>query len=313
MHIAAHVRNPREYVLVVLVGVVLVAVGIGTSGLSLAALFGGVSAVKAHQREFIEDLRANASAVATNAANDASIVTALDKDALNLHASSEDEGKFGSVSGNPGKKEVFSGLADASTAFANLKNKLVQIQQHRDELLVGAENNLANAEQEVEKGQTPLFGELITKARDEIADAAKISLIDEDFDGLARGLTANSQELVDQAVSNIGEVARKARSKQLTVSIPIYFRATEREAILSNPQPLAWTAALLCEICPLILLSLVLITWREPNEGEASVAAARAVPIDRSESGDWQDDRRRSGRSETANAFVSACRRQSRN
>lgn len=301
MHIAAHVRKPHEYVLIVLIGVVLVTVGIGTSGLSLAALFGGTSAVKAHQREFIENLRATASAVATNAVNDGTIVTALDKDALNLHASSEEEGKFGSVSGHPGKREVFSGLADASTAFANSKNKLAQRQRHRDELLVGAEDNLGKDEQEVAKGQASLFEELIAKAREEISDAAKISLIDEDFEGLARGLTSNGQALIDQAMSDISEVVSKSRNKQLTLSIPIYFPANDREAILSNPQPLAWTAAPLCEICPLILLSLVLMTWREPDEGEASVAARMAVPLDRIEP-DWQDDRRRSGYGEISSA-----------
>ena len=75
--LACHARTVPKRSIAFGFGVALFALGIGVSGLALAALFGGAAALQAHQHEFMDRLTAGANAAEVNGAGDRIINTTL--------------------------------------------------------------------------------------------------------------------------------------------------------------------------------------------------------------------------------------------
>jgi hypothetical protein len=266
----AHAREVHERAIAFGFGVALFLIGVGCSAWFLASMLGGNAALQAQQHEHLTRLTAAMDIAAANAASERNILSALDSAAGNLDKTANAEGANGIISGKVGQKVVFTALKNAAASMASMRAALEAKGQERDELLNRARDEIQEATRASAAHDIARFQESTANAANAIAAANAIRFAPA-LAGLGNGLATNqARAVIDEAVGNVRSAALVISKQRRSVDIPVYEPIDAKHAILSHPQPLAWTVAIVIEILPLVMLGLLLALWRdEEKEPEA--------------------------------------------
>jgi hypothetical protein len=267
----AHAREKYERAIAAGWGLSLTLVGAGVSGWFLATILGGNAALQDYQLGYVERVRAASDIVSGNFAVEANIVTALKTASDNLAATAKAECSSGLVSGRIGKGVICLSLANSAAGMTSLNARLSKQQQEGDDALARSADDLAEAVRVSAARDATAFQESVAKAVAEIRAAAKVRL---GVSSLNIGIVApvEARRAIDEATNDLGAVMTNINSRLRVVNVPDYQPIDTKKAMLTNPQPLAWLAALVVELLPLICLGLILTIWRDeespPDESD---------------------------------------------
>ena len=264
--LACHARTVPKRSIAFGVGVALFALGIGVSGLALAALFGGAAALQAHQHEFMDRLTAGANAAEVNGAGDRIINTTLQSTATNLDKTGDAEGSTGIVCGKAGQSVCYRAFKNAAVSFGNVSKSLASKDQERDALISRAREDISNALKAIAERDPIRFEESARSAAANIAAANAIRFAPM-LAGLDGGLAPNhARAVIDEAVSKVQSMALAISKQRRPVDIPAYEPIDAKRAIMTNPQAWGWIVAIAIEGLPLLTLGLLLALWRDDEK-----------------------------------------------
>jgi hypothetical protein len=265
---AADAREAHEHSMAAGFAGAFAVIGIGCSAWFLATLLGGLPALQAYQLEQIDRFNRAAATIVANAEVETSILEAVGGAAGALGNTAADEARIGIVGGKAGKGVVYATVNGAAKSFAG-KAAALQKQNHdRDEALGRYREAISAAEQASDDHDDTAFQDNMTRAAGELTNAASIHLSVTD---LGSGLeTQYAESVIRRAIGDVSAVTDDAAKRLRRVDVPHYTPITERQAIISNPQPLAWIAAIVIELIPALFVGLLLTMWRdeEPQSGE---------------------------------------------
>lgn len=250
-------------------GTAVCGIAIGVSALPLAATVGGPAALQTHQYEHINVLNVALDAAASNATNDQGILTAVVGAAENIWSTSKAEGDNGVVTAKPGEKTVWATLRAAAGSFDQMTKTLTGIGNDRNTLISRAREDVTAANAAISAHDSNAFEENARSAAANIVAANAITYA-HNLAGFGNGLPPNGTAgpIIDKAVRNIQSSATTISKQRRTVSVPPYVPLDYRAAMIANPQPFAWIAAISIEILPMILMGLLLALPREPQPAE---------------------------------------------
>jgi hypothetical protein len=262
---AAHAREVHERAIALGFGGLLFLIGMGSSAWFLASLLGGPSALSDYQAASVERARAAFDVVTANAALETNIIAALNTASGNLASVARDERGSGTMSGRPGNGPVSLGLKNAAASMATMQAGLARQQQERADALARSGEALANASRDIAARDAATFQDDMAKAVAEIRAAAKIRLGVASLNiGLA--VPAEAEPVINQTTTAIAAVMTDINSRRRAVTMPDYQPIDAKRAMLTNPQPLAWLAAIVVELLPLVALGLLLTLWRDEEQ-----------------------------------------------
>jgi len=268
---AAHAREPHERSLALGFGSAFAIIGVALSGWYLASVLAGPVALQSYQRAFLDQLNGALENVAANIAIDNSIVGALDTAGTNLNALSSAEGTGGVVTGRSGCGVVCLGIKNAATGMTAKAAALTGQQRERTEALARARDALSAAVRDVAANDAASLEDNAQRAAALINTAANMRLAIPD---LGAGLDlSHARQQIAGSIRDIGAVVEDANSRRRAVAIPVYQPIDAKSAIVAKPQPLAWLAATVIELLPLLLLGLLLTIWRDPEEASPETQA----------------------------------------
>jgi hypothetical protein len=268
----AHARETHERSIAFGFGVALFLIGAGCSGWFLASLIGGNAALRDYELDYVQRLNAAADTASKNVADEADIVSAWNVAATNLSTAGTSECSDGGPSGKRGKGVVCIGLRDLATGMASVSAGLVKQQQDREDALARSRESLEDARRDIAAYDAAKFQEDAARAATEVHAAAKAHL---SLSGLNMGITvpADAQPAINQATTAMTTMMSDINSHRRVVEVPDYQPVDTKKAMLTNPQPLAWLAAIVVETLPLIGLGLLLVMWRDEEDSERFEAA----------------------------------------
>lgn len=268
---AAHAREPHERSLALGFGGALSMIGVALSGWYLASVLAGPVALQSYQRGFLDQLNGALERVAANAAVDQSIVDALDTAGANLNALASAEESAGVVSGRARCGVVCLGIKNAATGMTAKAEALTRQQRGRTEALARARDALGAAIRDVAANDAVGFEENAQQAAASITAAANMRLVVPDL-GAGLDLT-HARQQIGQSMRDIGAVVEDSNTRRRTIVVPVYQPIDAKGAIMARPQPLAWIAAIVIELLPLLLLGLLLTIWRDPEDASSEMQA----------------------------------------
>jgi hypothetical protein len=269
LNIGAHAEEPHKKALAAVLGVALCGIGAATSAWFLAEKIGGASALQTYQLAYVRKERAALDTAEANAAAEQGLLATIEarEAALRSKAESEDAAALIS-SGKRGKGVVYRTLNDAADSLANMATKLQSIAGERDEKLADAKRTLGEATRAIAAHDAAQFETAATRAATEISAADRMRLT-ATASGLGNGVTTDyARAPIAAAFGEIIKVARLTNNNRLEVRLPVYVPIDAKEAVKTFPPVLAWTAALLIETIPLILLGVLLVLWREERDDD---------------------------------------------
>jgi hypothetical protein len=276
MGYAAHTREAHERSLALGFGSGLTIIGAACSGWFLAALIGGHGALQSHQHAFVDRLKSAYEIVAANTAVDGNIRGAVDTAAANLDTLANAEGSTGVYTGKVGCKVVCLTLRNAAAGFATKGAVLSKGERARNETLARARNAIGDAIRDIAANDTERFEQDVANAAAGINAAANQRLVVPDL-GIGIDIDHARQPIL-RAINDVSAVVEDANSRRRPVVVPAYQPIDTKTAIITNPQPLAWIAAMVIELLPLIFLGLLLTIWRDPEEEAPAEAVAPFRP-----------------------------------
>jgi hypothetical protein len=268
--VAAHAESeePHKKALAACLGVVLCAVGLATSGWYLASKIGGPSAVLSYQLGYMERLKEAAATVAANGAAEQGLIAGFEVGANTARASASSEDATGfHTGGKIGKGSVYESLMLLAGSLTNTTGTLRAAETDRSEHLTRAAHDFAEATKAAAALNAVQFEQAVNHAASEIAAAGNIRLTDIAA-GFGGGLVVatKARPVVDDVANSIKKAVARADENRRPLSVPVYVPVTARDAVRSNPPPLAWIAAGVIEFLPLIGLAILLLLWRERHD-----------------------------------------------
>jgi hypothetical protein len=265
-HYAAHARETHERSIALGFGGGGFLIGASCTAWFLAGILGGPSALNEYKHGYVARDQAAIELASADAALDDNVVVALKTAENNLDATASGECDSGVVSGRRGKGVICAALKNSAGGMTALRGSLAKQQQERDNALSRARDALTDAVRDISTGDDTAFRDDAARAVAETRAGAKIRL---GVASLNIGIAAPAEALhtIDETASGIAAVMADINMRRRAVTVPDYQPIDAKKAMLTNPQPLAWLAALVIEALPLLMLGLLLTIWRD-EEGD---------------------------------------------
>lgn len=250
---ASKTRRAGAQAGVVTLGVVLVAIALGTSGWALATAIGGKQALSAYQVRALSEHETALTEAHSRALAQNDLVDTVRQNATATRLLGREEARTGE---GPLFRSYERTASNLDTAAADMESKVsgaAAIYEDGRAAVAQANESLGNAE-----GFRMALADIAMAIRD-------LNAIDVSDDILSIGMVGLNDKGLPELSGLTQDLRNAAESSETEpVEVPSYVSATRAEATLSERPAGAWIAAAAIDTAPLLMLLMVILLGREP-------------------------------------------------
>ncbi len=251
--IGSRARRPQGRVLTLVVGVVLVAVALGTSGWALATAIGGKAALASYQMRSLTEHEIALTDAMARVTGQEELVDAVKQHSAATIALAKEEGRSGQGPNFRSYQRTAENLTNASDVMAKTLSEGEGHYLNGLDALEKANKSLGNAE---------TFRLALSDVQSSIVSLNAIDISNDVLSIGMVGLNDRGVPELDTMTSSLRDIAEGSTVDPVTV--PRFIGKSRSDATMSEFPVGAWIAAISIDMAPLILLIIVMFAAGEP-------------------------------------------------